>query len=102
MSGSNPSPRATLADELRTAGMLSLYHSPQDEGSCLCVRCRAAAALETKDAALKLADARITATSRAFYGAGTSKALRAAFAGWIADAESIRSALALGQEGRGS
>lgn len=48
--------------------------------------------------ALRRTEKRLTACARAFYGAGSAKALREAFDGWKEDAEAARSALAAAGE----
>lgn len=58
------------------------------------------AALPELLAALQAVEKRLTGCANAFYGAGTSKALRAAFADWKADIAPARAAIAkaLGHE----
>ena len=45
-------------------------------------------------AALEATEAKLTQAARAFYGAGSAKALREAFEGWRTAAESARAAIA--------
>ena len=45
-------------------------------------------------AALEATEAKLTQAARAFYGAGSAKALREAFDGWRTTAESARAAIA--------
>lgn len=44
--------------------------------------------------ALEATEAKLTQAARAFYGAGSAKALREAFAGWRTTSESARAAIA--------